>query len=48
MKFNEKGKIKNEKNKYDHTKEIVDHIGNKKRVALKLGSSERQVNRLIV
>lgn len=37
-----------EKNKYDYIKELVDHNGNKKRVALKLGISERQVNRLIV
>ena len=38
----------NEKTKYDHIKELVDHNGNKKRVALKLGLSERQVNRLII
>ena len=37
-----------EKNKYDVIKELVDHGGNKKRVALKLGISERQVNRLII
>lgn len=33
--------------KYNAIKELVDHKGNKKRVALKLGLSERQVNRLI-
>ena len=38
----------NEKNKYDVIKELVDHNGNKKRAALKLGITERQVNRLII
>ena len=33
--------------KYETIKELVDHGGNKKRVSLKLGISERQVNRLI-
>lgn len=37
-----------EKNKYDVIKELVDHGGNKDRVALKLGISKRQVNRLII
>ena len=32
--------------KYETIKELVDHGGNKKRVSLKLGISERQVNRL--
>ena len=38
----------NEQNKYDVIKELVDHNGNKKRAALKLGITERQVNRLII
>ena len=37
----------NEQKKYDEIKELVDHNGNKNRVALKLGISKRQVNRLI-
>ena len=36
-----------EQTKYDVIKELVDHKGNKKRVALKLNISIRQVNRLI-
>lgn len=36
-----------ELNKYEVIKELVDHEGNKKRAALKLGLSIRQVNRLI-
>lgn len=36
-----------EMEKYQKIKELVDHGGNKKRVALKLGLSTRQVNRLI-
>lgn len=38
----------NEKEKYETIKELVDHNGNKKRAALKLGITERQVNRLII
>ncbi len=38
----------NEQKKYDAIKELVDHNGNKDRVALKLGISKRQVNRLII
>ena len=38
----------NEQEKYDVIKELVDHNGNKKRAALKLGITERQVNRLII
>ena len=38
----------NEKNKYDIIKELVEHNGNKKRAALKLGITERQINRLII
>ncbi len=38
----------NENEKYQVIKELVDHKGNKKRVALKLGISIRQVNRLII
>ncbi len=38
----------NEKNKYDVIKDLVDHNGNKKRAALKLGITERQINRLII
>ena len=38
----------NELKKYDVIKELVDHNGNKKRAALKLGITERQVNRLII
>ena len=37
-----------EKEKYETIKDLVDHRGNKKRVALKLGISIRQVNRLII
>ena len=37
-----------EKTKYETIKELVDHNGNKDRVALKLGISKRQVNRLII
>ena len=37
-----------EKDKYDVIKELVEHGGNKDRVALKLGISKRQVNRLII
>ena len=37
----------NELEKYNAIKELVDHKGNKKRVALKLNLSQRQVNRLI-
>ena len=38
----------NEKNKYDVIKDLVDHNGNKKRAALKLGITERQINWLII
>ena len=38
----------NEQRKYEEIKNLVDHGGNKKRVALKLGISIRQVNRLII
>ena len=37
-----------EQRKYEEIKNLVDHGGNKKRVALKLGISVRQVNRLII
>lgn len=37
-----------EQNKYNAIKELVDHNGNKSRVALKLGISKRQINRLII
>ncbi len=37
----------NEQNKYEVIKELVDHKGNKKHAALKLGLSVRQINRLI-
>ncbi len=37
----------NELEKYEKIKELVDHDGNKKRVALQLGLSVRQINRLI-
>ena len=36
-----------EQRKYDVIKELVDHGGNKKRAAHKLGITVRQVNRLI-
>ena len=36
-----------EQNKYEVIKELVDHNGNKKHAALKLGLSVRQINRLI-
>lgn len=38
----------NELEKYNVIKELVDHGGNKKHAALKLGISVRQVNRLII
>lgn len=38
----------NELEKYNKIKELVDHRGNKKRVALELGITVRQVNRLII
>lgn len=34
--------------KYETIKELVEHGGNKKRVALNLGITVRQVNRLII
>ena len=37
----------NEQMKYETIKELVDHHGNKRHAALKLGLSIRQVNRLI-
>ena len=37
----------NENQKYETIKELVDHNGNKKRAALKLNISMRQINRLI-
>ncbi len=37
-----------EKTKYEIIKELVDHNGNKKRAALKLNISIRQINRLII
>ena len=37
----------NEKEKYETIKNLVNHGGNKQRVALKLGITVRQVNRLI-
>ena len=36
-----------ELNKYEVIKELVDHNGNKKRAAQKLGLTVRQINRLI-
>lgn len=36
-----------ELNKYEVIKELVDHSGNKKRAANKLGLTVRQINRLI-
>lgn len=36
-----------ELNKYNVIKELVDHNGNKKRAALNLGLTVRQINRLI-
>lgn len=36
-----------ELDKYEAIKELVDHKGNKKRVAQKLGLTVRQINRLI-
>lgn len=38
----------NEQFKYEKIKELVDHNGNKKRVALELGITVRQVDRLII
>lgn len=37
-----------EQEKYEKIKEFVDHGGNKKRVALELGITVRQVDRLIL
>lgn len=37
----------NEIKKYEVIKELVDHNGNKKHAAIKLGLSVRQINRLI-
>lgn len=37
-----------ELNKYEVIKELVDHKGNKKHAASKLGITVRQVNRLIL
>lgn len=37
-----------EQDKYEKIKEFVDHGGNKNRVALELGITVRQVNRLII
>lgn len=37
-----------EQEKYEKIKELVDHGGNKNRVALELGITVRQVNRLII
>ena len=39
---------KEEDKKYEAIKELVDTKGNKKRIAVELGISERQVNRLII
>lgn len=38
----------NEKEKYEKIKYLVDHNGNKNRIAVELGISKRQVNRLII
>ncbi len=38
----------NELKKYEVIKELVDHNGNKKRAANKLGLTVRQINRLII
>ena len=38
----------NEQEKYETIKELVDHGGNKNKVALKLNISRRQVDRLII
>ena len=38
----------NELEKYEKIKELVDHGGNKKRVAQTLGITVRHVNRLII
>ncbi len=38
----------NEQEKYQVIKELVDYKGNKKRAALKLNMSIRQINRLII
>ena len=38
----------NEQIKYETIKELVDHNGNKNRVAKKLNISKRQVDRLII
>lgn len=38
----------NELKKYEIIKELVDHNGNKKRAANKLGLTVRQINRLII
>ena len=38
----------NEQQKYDVIKSLVDHSGNKKAAALKLGCAERSINRMII
>lgn len=38
----------NELEKYEKIKELVEHNGNKKHTALKLGLSVRQIQRLII
>ena len=38
----------NEQQKYDVIKSLVDHSGNKKAAALKLGCTERSINRMII
>ena len=49
LRMNEQRELRmNEQRKYEEIKNLVDHGGNKKRVALKLGISVRQVNRLII
>lgn len=43
-----KGRIKNEQEKYEVIKELVDHNGNKNLASKKLGISKRQIDRLII
>lgn len=38
----------NEQQKYEVIKSLVDHNGNKKAAALKLGCTERTINRMII
>ena len=46
--YDKKGRIKNEQEKYEVIKKLVDHNGNKNLASKKLGISRRQIDRLII